>query len=141
MTAGDETAAIIVFAHGSRVEDANGGVRELARQVQQAGGFHYVRAAFLEMAQPDLATAIAEAVSAGQRRVIIIPYFLTMGVHLRRDLPELIARERGRYPGVEIHASEPLEGHPQLSSIILERIREVEAGHKPYRPAPCWPAS
>jgi sirohydrochlorin ferrochelatase len=118
--------AVILFAHGSRVEEANSGVHELARQVQEAGGFRYVRAAFLEMAKPDLSTVIADAVAHGQRRIIVMPYFLTMGVHMRRDLPELIARERDRYPGMEILLSDSLEGHPRIPSIILDRIRDVE---------------
>jgi sirohydrochlorin ferrochelatase len=120
----DEITGVIIFAHGSRVEEANTGVRELAGQVQEAGRLDYVRAAFLELAQPDLATAVDEAVGAGRRRLIIVPYFLTMGVHLRRDLPALVAREKGRYPGVEIHVSDSLEGHPRLPAAILDRIRE-----------------
>jgi sirohydrochlorin ferrochelatase len=123
-----KATTVIIFAHGSRVEGANSGVRELAKQVQEAGGFGDVRTAFLEMAQPDLATAIAEAVSAGQRRLIVIPYFLTMGVHLRHDLPDLIRRERDRHPDVKILVSDSLEGHPHLPAIILDRIRDVEHG-------------
>jgi sirohydrochlorin ferrochelatase len=124
MTA-DDTTGIILFAHGSRVEKANSGVHELARQVQEAGGFPYVRAAFLEMAQPDLATAIAQAVDSGERRIIVIPYFLTVGVHLRRDLPALVTREQERHPGVEIRVSDSLEGHPGLPSVILDRVHDV----------------
>jgi sirohydrochlorin ferrochelatase len=123
MTDTQTNAAIILFAHGSRVEDANSGVRKLARQVEQSGGFDYVRAAFLEMARPNLPTAISEAVSAGRRRIIVIPYFLTMGVHLRHDLPQLIAHEREQHPGVEIRVGESLEGHPDLPALVLDRIR------------------
>lgn len=123
--------AIILFAHGSRVDEANSGVRDLAKQVQRMGGFQYVHAAFLEMAQPDLPAAIADAVAAGRRHIIVVPYFLTMGVHLRRDLPELVARERDHYPGVEIHVSDSLENHPSLPSIILDRIRAVATHHNP----------
>jgi sirohydrochlorin ferrochelatase len=125
MTAEGQTRGIILFAHGSRVEEANLRVRELAAQVQQAGSFEYVRAAFLELAYPDLPTAIADAIGAGQRHLIVMPYFLTMGVHLRRDLPALIARERERHPGVEIHVSDSLEGHPGLPSVILDRIHHL----------------
>ncbi len=116
---------ILLFAHGSRVEEANHGVHELARKVQESGGISYVRAAFLEMAQPDLHAAVAEAVRAGIERIIVIPYFLTLGVHLRRDLPELLARQKELYPTLEVEAGEPLEGHPLLPSLIVDRIRAV----------------
>ncbi|MGH9356668.1 MAG: sirohydrochlorin chelatase [Terriglobia bacterium] len=114
---------ILLFAHGSRVEEANRGVHDLARKVQEAGEVSYVRAAFLEMARPDLAAAIAEAVRAGYERIVVIPYFLTLGIHLRRDFPELLARERRLYPAIEIEAGAPLEGHPLLPALILDQIR------------------
>ncbi|MGH9434774.1 MAG: sirohydrochlorin chelatase [Terriglobia bacterium] len=116
---------ILLFAHGSRVESANAGVRVLAAQVRESGGLDYVEAAFLEMAQPDLPQAIADAVAAGLGRIIVAPYFLTMGTHLRRDLPELLARARVLHPSVEFQVSEPLEGHSLLPALLLERIRAV----------------
>ncbi|HTV54030.1 MAG TPA: CbiX/SirB N-terminal domain-containing protein [Terriglobia bacterium] len=126
----NETTGIIIFAHGSRVEEANAGVRELAGQVEQTSGLDYVRAAFLEFAQPDLATAVAEAVGAGRRRLIVVPYFLTMGVHLQRDLPGLIAQERDRHPSLEIRVGDSLERHPRLPSLILDRIHAVMHDHE-----------
>lgn len=125
MTGENESTGIILFGHGSRVEDANQGVRDLARQVQDAGPYHHVRAAFLELAQPDLNAAIAEAAAAGLQRLIVIPYFLTEGTHLRRDLPNLIAPLKLKFPGVAIDLGQSLEGHPLMASIILGRIQEV----------------
>jgi sirohydrochlorin ferrochelatase len=121
---------VILFAHGSRVEEANAGVRELAKQVGDVGGLAYVRAAFLEMAEPRLPAAIEDAVREGMRRLIIIPYFLTTGIHLRVDLPALISEEQSRYAGLEIHVGEPLEGHSLMPSLILARIRDVDAKYK-----------
>src|SRR5437016_3825072 len=71
----DVATAIVLFGHGSRVEDANEGVRTLARQIEAAGPYRHVRAAFLELGLPDLAGAVTEAVNAGFQRVIVIPFF------------------------------------------------------------------
>ncbi|MGH9377694.1 MAG: sirohydrochlorin chelatase [Terriglobia bacterium] len=128
-----QNSGIVLFAHGSRVEEANEGVRALAKQVQDSGGFTSVRAAFLELGQPDLRRAIADAVDAGLRRIIVVPYFLTLGVHLRRDLPELMAREREAHPNVEFIVSESLEGHPAMPSLVAERIRAVSGIGGPPR--------
>lgn len=133
MTTESASTGIVLFAHGSRVQDANQGVRELARQVQEAGPYRHVRAAFLELAQPDLNAAVAEAVAAGLQRVIVIPYFLTEGTHLRRDLPNLIAPLKQKYPPLAIEVGQSLEDHPLMASIILGRVQEVvgdpQAGH------------
>jgi sirohydrochlorin ferrochelatase len=133
MTARNENTGIVLFAHGSRVEEANRGVRELARQVEDVGPYSYVRAAFLELAEPSLSAAVAQAVEAGRRRMVVIPYFLTEGVHLRRDLPRLIAAEKKKYPNMAIEVAQSLEGHPLMASIILERVREVVGDAKAGR--------
>jgi sirohydrochlorin ferrochelatase len=129
----NKTMAILLFAHGSRVEEANDGVRDLARQVEARGTYPYVRATFLELAEPNLGAAIAQAAEAGFRRVIVIPYFLTMGLHMRRDLPSLVAPEKQKHPDLEIEVGQSLEGHPLMASVILERVREVTRARKTAR--------
>jgi len=125
MASDDEITGILLFAHGSRVEEANAGVRELAQKVEAAGPYRYVRATFLELGEPDLPQAVREAKAAGLRRIVIVPYFLTMGLHLRRDLPRLVAAAREASPGIEIEVGQPLEGHPLVPSLILARVQEV----------------
>ena len=125
MSGDPKKRAVILFAHGSRVEAANRSVEALAEKVGGEGSYAYVKAAFLELAQPDLSTSIDQAMAAGKTHLIVIPYFLTTGIHLKRDLPELIAEQRQRHPGLEIGVGEPLEGHPLLTSLILQRVQEV----------------
>ena len=125
MSRADERVAILLFAHGSRVEEANQSVRELAREVERQGPYTYVRPAFLELGAPNLAKAVHEAAEAGLRRVIIIPYFLMLGLHLRRDLPSLVEAEKQKFPDLEIIVGQPLEGHPLMTSIIFERIQQA----------------
>ncbi len=117
--------AVILFAHGSAVEEANEGVRSLARRIQRGGYCGYVRASFLGPGKPELESAIAEAVEAGFRQIVVIPYFLTLGIHLRRDLPALLAAERQKYPNLEIQVGRSLEDHPEMAALVLSRIREV----------------
>jgi sirohydrochlorin ferrochelatase len=121
----DNATGILLFAHGSSVEEANRAVHELARQIEAQGPYGYARAAFLERAQPDLGEAVRQAVAAGRQRLIVIPYFLTMGVHLQRDLPNFISALKQKYPEVMIEAGQSLEGHPLMASIILGRVQEV----------------
>jgi sirohydrochlorin ferrochelatase len=107
------------------VEEANQGVHELARQVEAGGPYGYVRAAFLDGGQPDLLGGAQEAVEAGIERLIVIPYFLTVGLHLRRDLPKLVAAAQEKYPHLEITVGLSLEGHSLMPSIILSRVQEA----------------
>ena len=85
----------IVFAHGSRIESANQAVRDIAARMAASGG-HTVEPAFLELGQPDLSGAVQRLRALPASRIIVIPYFLTLGTHLQRDLPRLVREAASR---------------------------------------------
>jgi sirohydrochlorin ferrochelatase len=116
---------IVIFAHGSRIESANEAVRAVAAEMAREGGFELVEAAFLDLAPPDLGEAIRRLVSQGASRVLVIPYFLTLGTHLQRDLPRIVSEAAGGHRDVEILVTAPLDGHQTLSQILVDRAREV----------------
>ena len=116
--------ALIVFAHGSRVEGANEAVRRVAAQAAERSGFELWETAFLELAAPDLPTAVAGLTARGARRIIVTPYFLTMGMHLTEDLPRILESIAAQHPGVELECAPPLDGHPALVEILTDRARQ-----------------
>jgi sirohydrochlorin ferrochelatase len=111
---------IVVFAHGSRVESANEAVRSVAAELSKSCGFP-VEAAFLELGTPDLPGAADRLVSAGAREITVIPYFLTPGLHMERDLPPLIEKIAQTHSGVRIAVTPPLDGHPALVQVLYDR--------------------
>ena len=119
------TTGIIVFAHGSRIEAANEAVRTVAADLARAGQYPHVQAAFLELGQPDLPGAVQVLSAQGVERVVIIPYFLTLGIHLERDLPALVAQISLSHNGLQIAVTPPLDGHPALLQILLDRVRTI----------------
>jgi sirohydrochlorin ferrochelatase len=116
--------ALIVFAHGSRVEEANEAVRRVASQAAQRCGFDLWETAFLELAAPDLPTAVGGLSARGASRIIVAPYFLTMGVHLTDDLPRILKSIAEQHPGVQLECAPPLDGHPALVDIVSDRARQ-----------------
>ena len=81
---------IILFGHGSRVPEANQSVMAVTEAMRERGGYPLTGTAFLELAEPDLPQAVAALVAQGAHRILVIPYFLTLGIHLRRDLPRIV---------------------------------------------------
>jgi sirohydrochlorin ferrochelatase len=120
----DKSSALIVFAHGSRVQQANEAVRQVAEQAARRCGFGLWETAFLELAMPDLPTAVRDLVARGAHRVIVTPFFLTMGVHLQDDLPRILKAISVQHPGVELQCTHPLDGHPALVEIVSDRARQ-----------------
>ena len=119
----------IVFAHGSRIESANQAVRDVAQQMALSGQ-HIVEPAFLELGQPDLAGATERLRSRGATRIIVIPYFLTLGTHLQRDLPRLVESVSRAHQNVEMQVTSPLDGHPALVQALLDRASEAQASNQ-----------
>ena len=119
------TTGIIVFAHGSRVESANDAVRAVAADLARAGSFSHVVAAFLELGRPSLEEAADSLAEAGVTRLVILPYFLTLGLHMERDLPRLVDDISMKHKGLKIDVAPPLDGHPRLVDVLLDRARDA----------------
>jgi len=113
----------VIFAHGSSVESANESVRAVTNRFASESGYPLVEAGFLEFGQPDLVGAVDRLVQRDVTRVFVIPYFLTLGKHLQQDLPRIIEEISRIYQGIEIRVTEPLDPHPSLSAILLDRAR------------------
>jgi sirohydrochlorin ferrochelatase len=130
------TTAILLIAHGSRHAPANDDLHRMAADLAARGDYPIVEAAFLELAPPDIPTAGSRCVGRGAGRVLMVPYFLSAGVHLVRDLTaardELIAG----HPGVDFLLGPPLGPHPLLLELVVERVRELERFGPPPDLAP-----
>jgi sirohydrochlorin ferrochelatase len=121
----------ILFAHGSRIESANQAVRDVAARMA-ASGQHVAEPAFLELGQPDLAGAAKRLEGVGVTRIIVIPYFLTLGTHLQRDLPRLVREAAISLGGnIPMEVTPPLDGHPALLEALLDRASEALAAGSP----------
>ena len=114
----------IVFAHGSRIESANHAVRDVASRMA-ASGRYVVEAAFLELGRPDLSGATALLIARGATRIVVIPYFLTLGTHMQRDLPRLAENASHAYGDIEMEITPPLDGHPALVEALLDRASDA----------------
>lgn len=119
------TTGYIVFAHGSSIESANDAVRTVAAEMARRGALEIVEAAFLEGGKPTLAGALG-AMADRVSHVVVVPYFLTLGLHLQRDLPKLIGEVQRAHPRLRIDVAAPLDQHPAMVDALLDRARESE---------------
>jgi sirohydrochlorin cobaltochelatase len=93
--------AWVLLAHGSRDPEwalpFQAIVKSLAEHVPSAE----CALAFMEFQQPDFPSAIRSVVQ-GKKRVRVFPVFLSNGgVHMERDVPELVDAARKAHPEVE----------------------------------------
>ena len=117
----DGVRAIILFGHGSRDPLWRLPLDAVAQRISSQEPETPVRVAFLELDQPDLATAACELVAAGARRITIVPMFLGTGRHAREDLPLLVDGVRRSHPEIEF-LLQPAVGENALLLELLAKI-------------------
>ena len=106
-------------------------MRAVAGELGRSIGVEHVEAAFLELGVPDLGRAVDRLVGAGVDSIAVIPYFLTLGLHMERDLPPLIERISKKYKGLRIAPADPLDGHPGLVQALADRAMSAFRSLKP----------
>ncbi len=126
MTETARRVALLLIAHGSRRPEANADLDHVAAAMRDRGRYPVVEVSYLELAEPDIEGGGVKCVGAGATDVILLPYFLSPGVHVRDDLTEARDALAKRFPGVRFALAEPLGRHPRLLDVVEERAREVE---------------
>jgi sirohydrochlorin ferrochelatase len=109
---------IILAAHGSRSEEANSSIAALARGLGERLALN-VSPAYLEMAEPTIPAAIAAQAAAGAPRIIIVPFFLAPGMHVRRDLVAILDSARRRH-GIPIELADFFGAHPGVPQLLVD---------------------
>jgi sirohydrochlorin ferrochelatase len=115
--------AILLIAHGSSQPEANADLYHVAACLRSRGE-DVVVASFLELAEPNIAEGGRLCVEAGANRVVLVPYFLSAGIHVQRDLSDARRRLEQRFPEATFVLAEPLGRHPLLVEVVASRISE-----------------
>jgi len=117
--------AVLMVGHGSKVPQAIAQFHEFADALADRIG-QRVERCFLELADPDMATGIADAVRlVGQGgEVIVLPLFLGGAAHQKNDVASAIQWARHEFPGVTFHYAAPLGFHARLVELLDLRVRE-----------------
>lgn len=118
----------MLAGHGSRSPEANRSLRALAETLETRLGCPVV-AAYLEMAEPSIPTTILGCVLGGARHIVIVPYFLHPGMHVSRDIVEIVDAARLAHPRVTFTVAAFFGSHPGVADMLADLTRDALAGH------------
>ncbi|MCW5655903.1 CbiX/SirB N-terminal domain-containing protein [Hydrogenophaga sp.] len=118
---------VIVFAHGSRDPLWRRPVESVARQIAATDPGAQVSCAYLELCEPDLASAASGLVAAGATHVRVLPLFFGMGKHAREDLPHLMAGIAKAHPQVRFEQLPAAGEDPRLTALLAKIALEPNA--------------
>ncbi|HEX9220402.1 MAG TPA: CbiX/SirB N-terminal domain-containing protein [Gemmatimonadaceae bacterium] len=113
---------ILIVDHGSRKDEANEMLPQMAELIQRlAGEDVVVRHAHMELCDPDIAEGFADCVNAGATEVIVFPYMLSPGKHSTSDIPRMVAAVARSFPNVAFSVTPAFGLHEKLAEVVLER--------------------
>ena len=106
----------LVVGHGTRSQAGQNQIRALFAQMSQIKTGESLRGlpaelAFLELAEPDIPTAVERLYQAGVRQLVVVPVLLFSAGHARQDIPEAVEAAADKF-GMEIRR--------QCSSLCLD---------------------
>lgn len=120
------TKAVLLIAHGSRRDAANQDLVKLAEMLRERNRFPIIEIAYLELTEPTIPDGAAKCVSAGADEVLMLPYFLSAGVHVQNDLEEHRSEFKVKYPQTEFRLCGHLGLHPLMLEIVLDRLNQTD---------------
>jgi sirohydrochlorin ferrochelatase len=116
------SCAILLVDHGSQLPEANCVLDQIADSVRARLPGAIVEVAHMELAEPSLATGLAQCAAKGASDVVVCPYFLGPGRHTSRDIPELVKRSRAAHPALRVRVAAPLGFDERLVDVVLARV-------------------
>jgi precorrin-8X/cobalt-precorrin-8 methylmutase len=122
MTEQANRPTILVVSHGCRRPEVNQRFIALVERIASRLGDVEVLPALFSHGPPSIFDQVAVLAARGQRRIVLMPYFLYSGRHITVDIPPLLDECRQKFPQVELEMLPTLENEPAVEDVVVERL-------------------
>ena len=120
-----ERRAVILIGHGSRATGADDDMERVAEALRSANG-GIVELCRMGGRGAPFAEVFETCVRRGATEIIVIPYFLHFGVHLRLDIPEMLREAVAKHPEIRLVLGKHLGYDDALAALVQKRLAESE---------------
>jgi sirohydrochlorin ferrochelatase len=129
--------AVIIIGHGSRAAGADDDMERIAEALRSSAGGIVELCRMAGRGIP-FAEVFETCVRRGATEIIVLPYFLHFGVHLRQDIPEMLREAAAQHPEVRLVLGRHLGYDDSLVALVEKRLGESEelCDIRALRPAP-----
>lgn len=117
--------AVLIVAHGSRVNETEATMETIRSYVQEELGLELVMEAYMEFRRTNIAAGVEKLIEQGADEIVIVPYFLFEGIHIREDIPNEIREMQKKYPHVTLRFGRTLGADRRLAQVLSDRIKEM----------------
>ena len=110
------------------IETTNLEIESLSKKIAkiESKEFDKVMPAFLEFASPSIPEAIKECTEIGATKVTILPYFLSAGVHITRDIPNEISEASQNTPDLDIQIANYFGSRDEIAEILMKTALDIK---------------
>jgi sirohydrochlorin ferrochelatase len=120
----DKECDVLVIGHGSSDKRAREAFVHTVGSLCQS--YRSVNFCFLELDEPSIEKAITTIVSNGPKTMLIMPYFLHKGSHIKRDVIQEVRSALVKNKFENAFLSRHLGVDDRLIQLVLQRASEVE---------------
>lgn len=117
---------LIILGHGSRASEATETLAAITAMIREKVEYGRVEFASLQLSKPPLKEVVEVMAAEGMKKIVVIPFLIAAGVHVKTDIPEELAVLGEKYPEVQMKLGRPLGADPRLAEIMVDRAREME---------------
>ena len=124
--------SLVLVAHGSRSPVATEQIEQFTAQLggRLAGVYQCCKPAFLEMASPSIDDCIIDLHKQGINHIHVLPYFLSDGVHVTKDIPAVIDSLSERFPEMTFEVLPAVGLASQMLDVVDSIVHEAFATHQ-----------
>lgn len=116
--------AVIILGHGSRGYGNDAQVKRIVAAIRESMSCDIVEYAYLQYVQPTPEEAVERCVQQGAQKIVIVPFFMQAGVHVTKDIPALLEKEKQRHPTLDIRVTDYVGTHSLMEQIVADLIRK-----------------
>jgi sirohydrochlorin cobaltochelatase len=116
--------AVILIGHGSRAAGADDDMDRIAADLRKKGDNGDIAVCRMEGRGTPFAEIFEGCLREGAEEIVVLPYFLHFGVHLREDIPEILRAAVLKHPEVRLVLGNHLGYDESLVALVARRIAE-----------------
>ena len=116
---------ILIIAHGSREPETLKTMEDVFAMVKEKLSHVLMEQAYMEFCDVNLSKGLDKLLEQGANDIIVVPYFLFSGIHIREDIPGEIAEYLSAHPGLKVRLGNTLGADPRIADVLCDRVREA----------------
>jgi sirohydrochlorin ferrochelatase len=127
------TKGMLLVGHGSKLPYNKELVETTGRLIAEQHPDFLVKCAFMNMNAPSIEESLAEFRKEKIDVLVVVPLFLAKGVHILKDIPELIGLPEGKTRGtftlngssIPLIYADPIGSDPLLAELMVKNAKKA----------------